>query len=658
MLHKVRSRLATLGVALFIAAFLFPSYAQFAHAATPLPDLIVTNITWTPAQPFSGDAVTFSATVKNQGDAPTPPDVVIGGVFFVDGSFVSYTDNYRTSLAPGDSVTLTANGGGSLGDGTWTATAGTHTISFLVDDVNRIAESNENNNSFTLPQPLVVQAENGPDLIVSQIGWIPPDLYNPAGKPVIFTATVTNRGTQPTPAGKTIGVQFTVDGQVISSDNTDRSVLNPGQSVTLVAGQPAGSGPWIATPGVHTVTATVDPTNQIAETRENNNTLTIQFAIGQDQTGSAKSSDSFVDTMGVGVHLSYLDTLYGQYDTVVKPLLQGLGIRYIRDGNPSIADKVNDLAKSGIKLNYIMNANVDPAQELSQIKPMRDALLSIEGPNEPNLFYKDQFPDQIRAYQNLLYQTVKADPTFAPLPVLAPALAFGSETAPILGPVSCDLGNLHSYEAYPLTHVQQDIAAAQLECPNKPVWATEMGYHTALKAGGVSEQAQEKYLLRTYLENFNLGIGKTFIYEFLDEKPEPALTDREQHFGIVRADGTPKPAYNALKNLIALLKDAGPSFTPGTLQYQINGNITNLHHTLLQKRDGTYELVLWLSVPSYNSGKDLNSSQPVTLQLGQRFGTVNTYDPSTSTNAVNSARYPNFVTLNVSDQPQVIELKA
>jgi len=45
---------------------------------------------------------------------------------------------------------LTANGGPS-GPNTWTATAGSHTIVANVDDINRIAEGNEGNNTLSAP---------------------------------------------------------------------------------------------------------------------------------------------------------------------------------------------------------------------------------------------------------------------------------------------------------------------------------------------------------------------------------------------------------------------------------------------------------------------------------------------------------------------------
>ena len=85
------------------------SSASAATAAT-LPDLVVTNIVKPAAAP--GTPVTFTATVKNQGTMATPAGMIIGVQFQVDGKNpVTWSDTDKASLAPGASVTLTANGG-------------------------------------------------------------------------------------------------------------------------------------------------------------------------------------------------------------------------------------------------------------------------------------------------------------------------------------------------------------------------------------------------------------------------------------------------------------------------------------------------------------------------------------------------------------------
>jgi len=115
-----------------------------------LPDLIVTSVTLSPANPQPGSHVVFTAVVKNQGTGATPAGKVLGVGFDLDGSqaATNWEDTDTASLAPGASVTLTATGGGG-GTNYWVATAGSHTVTAWVDDVNRIPESNETNNRLS-----------------------------------------------------------------------------------------------------------------------------------------------------------------------------------------------------------------------------------------------------------------------------------------------------------------------------------------------------------------------------------------------------------------------------------------------------------------------------------------------------------------------------
>lgn len=118
--------------------------------ATPtngLPDVIVTAISWTAAHLGPGTNAVFRATVKNQGAAATPAGVTLGVGFLVDGVQYSWSGGYSSVLAAGSSVTLTADGGPVANF--WTATAGPHTVTANVDDINRFAEGDEANNVLT-----------------------------------------------------------------------------------------------------------------------------------------------------------------------------------------------------------------------------------------------------------------------------------------------------------------------------------------------------------------------------------------------------------------------------------------------------------------------------------------------------------------------------
>jgi hypothetical protein len=121
--------------------------------ATPtiaLPDVVVTAITWTPANIRPGDNVYFTATVKNQGSADAPGNgTSIGVGFSVDGVGGFWSGGYTGPLQPGDSVDLTANGGSSVEY--WVASPGAHVVTASVDDINRFPEGNEGNNVLSVP---------------------------------------------------------------------------------------------------------------------------------------------------------------------------------------------------------------------------------------------------------------------------------------------------------------------------------------------------------------------------------------------------------------------------------------------------------------------------------------------------------------------------
>ena len=73
--------------------------------------------------------------------------------------------------------------------------------------------------------------------------------------------------------------------------------------------------------------------------------------------------------------------------------------------------------------------------------------------------------------------------------------------------------------------MRAEIARGSAVSGRKPVWATEAGFHNAMRGPadqppGVSEQAAAVYLTRTFLQHFESGIRRTYAYELLDEKPD------------------------------------------------------------------------------------------------------------------------------------------
>jgi subtilase family serine protease len=228
------------------------------------PDLAVVSADFLPANVAAGQPATFRATVKNLGTAPTPGGTIIGVAFNVDGTLMNWSDTNTQALAPGASVTLTANSG-PAGRSTWTATSGGHTLQAWVDDINRIAESDETNNKLSVPLSI------GIDLVVTNVSWTQA-APGGVGAGTTFSATVKNQGSSATPAGTIVGVAFNIDGTLVSwSDNNTQS-LAPGASVTLTANSgPAGRSTWTATAGSHALQAWVDDVNRFNDVNRNNN---------------------------------------------------------------------------------------------------------------------------------------------------------------------------------------------------------------------------------------------------------------------------------------------------------------------------------------------------------------------------------------------------
>lgn len=375
------------------------------------PDLIVTDITWTPANPAVGNEVTFSATIKNQGADPSPAGTIHGVLFSVDGVSASWSDNYTSSIAAGASVTVTATGGPNV-KASWTAVSGTHTVRAYVDDVNRIAESNENNN--TLDKSIAVGSSGGtPDLIVTDITWSPASPQ--PGNEVTFSAVVKNQGTGASPGNTIHGVLFSVDGTSVSwSDNYTLSIA-PGASVSVTAtGGPNAKASWTAASGTHTVRAFVDDVNRIAESNESNNTFDksitagsgggtpdlvvtdIAWSPGSPETGNEVAFSAVVKNQGTGatpagtVH-GVLFTMNGTSvswsDNYTSSIAPGASVTLTATGGPNA--KATWTATAGT---YTVRAIVDDINRIPESNENNntfDKSITVNVPNKPDLIITD-----------------------------------------------------------------------------------------------------------------------------------------------------------------------------------------------------------------------------------------------------------------------------
>ena len=401
----------------------------------------------------------------------------------------------------------------------------------------------------------------------------------------------------------------------------------------------------------------------------------------------AKSAAAFVDSIGLGTHFTYPDTPYLTSFPQAKQKLLDLGVFHIRDGAARESYKyepMRDLCNSGIRLNTGVGERVqgyagalDFGKIDNSLGVIKDHYLgcveSIEGPNEYDINNNGDpnWGDTLRRYMETAYNKIKADPALSNLPVVAPSVAYYN-VEPV-GNISAwlDYGNLHSYPggSQPTAGLEANINFTRGLSGTKPYYVTETGYHTAtnndseVAAGwaqrGVSENAAAKYIPRLVVEYFRRGIVRTYLYEFIDEFPDPQRDNQEDNFGLLRNDLSEKPSYVSLKNTIALLKDSGGASASGELSYSLEGDLTDIHQLLLRKQDGSFYLIVWQEVQSYNyaSKSDINHNpRKVTLKLGTQIGKAETYLPLNGTTSVNTYNNVSSIDLEVPDHLLIVKL--
>ncbi|MFC7815797.1 CARDB domain-containing protein [Streptomyces sp. NPDC057367] len=229
---------------------------QVVGAAAPAPDLTVTGLDWSPADPSERDEVTVDVTVRNAGTAPSAPTTA---EVTVEGATAGSAE--VPALDPGESAEVEI--------ATGTHGAGSYAVAAVADPRDTVAELDDSNNSRTASGRLVVDRAPGPDLEVRSITTDP---ANPAvGAPVTFTVAVHNRGTSAVEAGSVTRLQA---GTTTLNGTTGEVAAGATVNVPI-------SGTWKATSGGATLTATADATGVVTETNENNNVLAKSIVVGR-----------------------------------------------------------------------------------------------------------------------------------------------------------------------------------------------------------------------------------------------------------------------------------------------------------------------------------------------------------------------------------------
>lgn len=397
----------------------------------------------------------------------------------------------------------------------------------------------------------------------------------------------------------------------------------------------------------------------------------------------AYRADDFVESIGVCTHFKSVtnETDWANNFLVLEPCLGELGIRHIRDDmpitNPNGYNRLQQLYNEfGITTTWMPWAWGRPAPAAADVIARLKTypfLEAVEGPNEPenavlsgnSAYSYNGLTDNIAAgtyqgttaWQNMIYAAIKADPATFNIPVISPAMASPYNLQRLQPLASMDAAGMHSYPSGTMPSADDHFYFGTTVLPtvrslagDRPIVVTETGYHNALNTARthppVTAAVAAKYTPRLYAEYLLHGISATFVHQLIDDGGGTAaeLDDQEHNFGWLTYDLAHKPVFDAMRRLIAHLREAtwqtatkqwtAPAYLPGVLDYTLSGGGPSLRRLLLKKASGERILVLWNEVPSYYYSRTettltqnpiINPDVPVTLTFNERIASASVY---------------------------------
>lgn len=376
---------------------------------------------------------------------------------------------------------------------------------------------------------------------------------------------------------------------------------------------------------------------------------------------AARLDDEVVELLSVGTHLG-LTAPANNNDAVVTQRLGELGVRHALDltARPDL-DRIKTVGAMRVHFQIGIRDVDDYLTGVLGAGSVIEAL-QLDAGLRPDEVTVAAWQDR-RALCDRLRAAVQAWPGIHPL-IVGPDLAL-PPTLPVVDFGPClDLGTVHrGHSTAPPTaenasglNLDQAIDDQHQRATARPLMLGLEGY-----AGDVSETVQARYLARLIFETFNRGLARVYlggVTDRGDETSDPAVGGAvyagfAAGAGLARADGSAKPSFTAVRNLVALLADAGtPTFAPGMLRYRLEGAPADLHHTLLQRRDGTFWLALWLERPS----AEAPMSAPVTVRFPFAARHVAAFAPQAAATPVNEWQGTDTVPLGVTDDVTLLQI--
>lgn len=384
----------------------------------------------------------------------------------------------------------------------------------------------------------------------------------------------------------------------------------------------------------------------------------------------------FVESVGVAIHMTYDNTPYVDHDKVLEVLKES-GIRHVRDGHVPGAEELQGefltrLAEQGDCAQMLLGGGgaevteeeLDRSVEL--LASNADAISAVEGPNELDLSDLEDWESVVRDYQEHIVEEVRQTEALEEVPIVGPSVGSPrsfEEAGDLSGLM--DIGNLHPYPAGKppeLEALDLHLEALPEMAGDSPALVSETGYHDAVpnETGqrGVPEDVAGAYQPRLLLDAFSRSIVRTYIYELVDEFPDPEGDDDQASFGLYRRDWSPKPAAEAVTGLLALLSDGTDTSTPEDLEVAVRApEGSGVRALLLGKEEGAW-LALWSEASLWDPQNRERLKPPdveVTLLLGETRD-VAVHRPVTGLEAVSEHLGTTSVDVAVPADPLLIRL--
>jgi hypothetical protein len=416
---------------------------------------------------------------------------------------------------------------------------------------------------------------------------------------------------------------------------------------------------------------------------------------------AAARTTVFLDSLGIDS--TFPDR--GQPLDKTVAMIKYAGFRWVRGGieglstnGPTTVQTYLDLHKqAGVKFSWgLGSGGTDLTKLIDSARPLAeaDALLAFEGNNEPNnwgVTYQGEkgggeAPSwmAVAKLQRDLYAAVKADPLLKKYPVWSVTengaerdnaglqfLTIPQDAGTLMpaGTKYAGYANVHNYIYHPNAPLPADNKTWNVADPGPAckvdglygnygrTWAKHFpGYSEAELAKlprvttetgcaidkNVTEEMQALNLMSLYLDQFKRGWSYTSAYLLRDRTDEAG----NQTFGFYNRDYSPRKAAIDFHNLTTILADSGTLATPGQLDYSIPNEPETVHDMLLQRSDGTFQLIVW--------GERLTGEDRVVVRLGGTHALVKIYDPTAGPEPVKTCDKADSLELVLSNHPLII----